>query len=172
MDTKRCGTCKEIKCISKFHADKHRPDGLCSSCKECRKKSVEKNIVAWRKYRRQWYAKNKKRIREVGRKSQAQRWAKHPEHMKRLRRNRRLGDCFGISLAEYNRLLFLQGGKCLICETEKPGGCKTYMSVDHNHTTGKVRGILCGNCNTILGIAHDNPERLRKAADYLEEHSQ
>ena len=47
--------------------------------------------------------------------------------------------------------------------------CKSCEAVDHNHTTGKIRDLLCGNCNGGLGKFMDNPELLIKAADYLKE---
>lgn len=58
-----------------------------------------------------------------------------------------------------------QGGKCAIC----PNGLA--YAVDHCHTTGKVRGYLCSHCNLMLGHAQDNPEVLRRAAQYLEDNS-
>lgn len=80
---------------------------------------------------------------------------------------------FGISLEDYKGKLLAQNGVCAICE--KPeimvlhGKVKT-LSVDHDHTTGEVRDLLCSFCNSMLGYGQDNPEILRKAADYLERH--
>lgn len=48
-------------------------------------------------------------------------------------------------------------------------GCKTHLHVDHDHATGKVRGVLCFNCNSILGHARDNPQVLRDLIKYLEQ---
>lgn len=59
-----------------------------------------------------------------------------------------------------------QAGKCAVCETTTPG--TKGWCLDHCHRTGKVRGMLCGPCNLALGLMRDNPERLRKAAAYLE----
>jgi hypothetical protein len=64
-------------------------------------------------------------------------------------------------------MLSEQSGVCKICGEP----CPTYkhaLAVDHNHTTGKVRGLLCNNCNNGLGRFRDNPQYLRAAADYLE----
>lgn len=55
---------------------------------------------------------------------------------------------------------------CLICLGADATGRR--LAVDHDHTTGKVRGLLCGACNTALGKMRDSPEQLRRAADYLE----
>src|SRR5262249_41281101 len=70
---------------------------------------------------------------------------------------------YGISAAEFDRLLAEQGGACAIC------GREDREHVDHDHQTGKVRGILCFNCNGGLGQFSDNTERLANAIEYLEE---
>lgn len=57
-----------------------------------------------------------------------------------------------------------QGGVCAICGT---GNGQKMLHVDHDHGTGRVRGLLCHQCNRVLGLAHDNPELMRKAIEYL-----
>ena len=74
---------------------------------------------------------------------------------------------YGITLEDYDRLLENQEGCCSICGTDEPGGGKGRFHVDHNHITGKVRGLLCNSCNTGLGRFKDSPEVLLKAAAYL-----
>lgn len=74
---------------------------------------------------------------------------------------------FGITMEEYLRLRKKQKKRCAICR--KPYSTKQEMlSVDHNHETGQVRGLLCGSCNRGLGLFTDNPKALRRAARYLE----
>lgn len=75
---------------------------------------------------------------------------------------------YGISYDRYLVLLERQGGKCAVCRTENPGPKRNYFCVDHCHTTGVVRGLLCDNCNLGIGKLRDDPDILRKAADYLE----
>ena len=77
---------------------------------------------------------------------------------------------FDISLNEYSEMLEAQNHVCCICHRPPPENRKKYLAVDHNHTTGKVRGLLCDNCNRGLGLFGDNAKTLRKAADYLEQH--
>ena len=80
---------------------------------------------------------------------------------------------FGISLAEYGKMLVAQGGKCAICEqeeTEKRDGVLKSLAVDHDHETGAVRGLLCSPCNQAIGKLKDDPAILRRAADYIEKH--
>jgi len=92
----------------------------------------------------------------------------HPRaDIKQRRREHHLTNAYGITLEDYDALLATQGGVCVICHngTDEP------LHVDHDHTTGKVRGLLCSNCNTGIGLLKDDPVRLRAAADYLEEKS-
>lgn len=74
---------------------------------------------------------------------------------------------YGLKSGEYEQILAAQDGGCAICGGP-PTGNHTRLAVDHDHDTGRVRGLLCGNCNSILGLARDDAERLRAAATYLE----
>jgi hypothetical protein len=67
----------------------------------------------------------------------------------------------GITMEKYDTLLLQQGGKCAICRKT------VQLSIDHDHNTGKVRGLLCKRCNSGLGFFADEPERLQTAIDYL-----
>jgi len=81
-------------------------------------------------------------------------------------KNRDLMKLYGITLDDYNKMFAEQDGKCFICGTHV---CSTgrALAVDHDHETGKVRGLLCANCNTALGKFNDDVELLKKAIDYL-----
>lgn len=72
---------------------------------------------------------------------------------------------YGITLEDYNFLLEKQNEKCKICNNECPTGKS--LAVDHNHKTGKVRGLLCKNCNIGLGMFFDNLDFLESAVLYL-----
>ena len=83
---------------------------------------------------------------------------------------------FGITMEEYQLLLESQGGTCALCNglnnirrkgTHNGEPITMALSVDHNHKTGKVRGLLCNGCNTSLGKFKDNPILLEKAIKYL-----
>lgn len=81
-------------------------------------------------------------------------------------RERRVKIEFGLTWDEYELLMACQDFRCAICGG-KPR--KHALSIDHDHKTGEIRGLLCGRCNhRLLGAANDDPARLRKAADYLE----
>ena len=73
---------------------------------------------------------------------------------------------YGLLFQDYNQLFELQNGKCLICNNIEN---KRLLSVDHDHKTGKIRGLLCSNCNTGLGNFKDNSILLEKAIKYLKE---
>ena len=70
---------------------------------------------------------------------------------------------------DFNVLLKKQNSVCAVCRTTKPSGRGTWH-VDHDHTTGKIRGLLCHKCNTGIGLFNDNPQLLQQAKEYLIEH--
>ena len=74
---------------------------------------------------------------------------------------------YGLTLEDFNRLLQEQGDSCAVCGGP-PFGCGWTFHIDHDHVTGKVRGLLCQNCNVALGAVKDNPEHLQKLIAYLE----
>lgn len=78
----------------------------------------------------------------------------------------RVAATYGLALDGYDRLYLAQGGRCYICR--RATGKTRRLAVDHDHKTGKVRGLLCKSCNTMLGHARDDPAMFYRAADYLE----
>lgn len=78
---------------------------------------------------------------------------------------------YGISSKEYEELFLKQDGKCAVCGKDNSGvilnGKRKRMYVDHDHVTGKVRGLLCKDCNSALGFVHDNPEILSELLRYI-----
>ena len=91
--------------------------------------------------------------------------AANPEKTKAAQRAHNLKYNYGITPADYDAMLTAQDFKCAICLTSTPGG--NGFHVDHCHTTGTVRGLLCVNCNTGLGNFRDNRAALARAIDYL-----
>lgn len=92
--------------------------------------------------------------------------AANPDHY----RNKDLKKSFGIDIAEYQRKFVEQGGVCAICElseTATRNGKAKWLAVDHDHTTGAIRGLLCSNCNPMIGYAKEDPDRLIAAVKYL-----
>ena len=85
--------------------------------------------------------------------------ARAAEHASRIQR------VYGITGADYDRLKEAQGGVCAICR--RATGATRRLSVDHDHVTGSVRGIVCRPCNDLLGHARDDPAFFDRAAQYL-----
>ena len=80
---------------------------------------------------------------------------------------------YNVTIFELEEMLKEQDNKCSICKFELPDlfiyeDRRRGYAIDHNHDTGKVRGILCLNCNTLLGMAKDNKDILLEAINYLE----
>lgn len=103
-----------------------------------------------------------------GRKSYSkERYASDPLYYRRKELDRK----FGISLEKYQGMLEEQGGVCGICcqpETTLRKGKILPLSVDHNHTTGNPRGLLCSACNVGIGLLRESPDLMRKAISYVE----
>ncbi len=90
-----------------------------------------------------------------------------------MERRKYLKKTYGITLEQYNETHQAQGGVCAICgkrETAKNQYGIKQLSVDHNHKTGEVRGLLCLKCNFAIGYVDDNPATLIEAARYLMKH--
>ncbi|MAO21337.1 MAG: hypothetical protein CMJ25_11365 [Phycisphaerae bacterium] len=84
----------------------------------------------------------------------------------RRRSNKRV-TAYGVTPVQFNKMLEQQGGACAICGTS----IDQKAHVDHCHTSGKVRGLLCNNCNTAIGKLKDNPEIIQSALDYVKVHT-
>jgi hypothetical protein len=78
---------------------------------------------------------------------------------------------YGITQQDYDRILAEQGGGCAICggPPRGPGAANGFFHADHCHRSNEFRGLLCGSCNTALGLLNDDPERVERAAAYLRE---
>ena len=85
---------------------------------------------------------------------------------KKERVRRDLKKVYGITEDDYNKMYITQNGKCAICGIHQ-NNLKRRLSVDHDHINGRVRGLLCHHCNTILGMAKDDSEILESALIYL-----
>lgn len=82
---------------------------------------------------------------------------------------------YGLSRAEYQALNDAQNGTCAICKGAEKltlRGRKAALAVDHCHLSGRVRGLLCADCNRAIGMLNDDPTILRAAIAYLEKHQQ
>lgn len=152
---KKCSTCKEVKdALTEFTRDRGRPDGRGPDCRACSAGKSAADRAArpdvYKVRRSATYGNN----RENGRKQQ-------------------LKFKFGITPEQYWEMHAAQGGVCAICgqpETRVRNGRVCDLVVDHDHTTGAIRQLLCSKCNTGIGWFRDDPELLRVAALYVQNH--
>ena len=121
-----------------------------------------KNKEYYKQYCKQWQLDNPEKVREYVRQ-----WRlANPEKVYKIARRSQLKKGFNITLEQYDKILVKQNFKCAICNKHM-SEFKRALAVDHDHETGKIRGLLCRNCNAILGYAGDNPKILLEAIDYL-----
>ena len=111
----------------------------------------------------EWSRKNKDKTRAAALRYRA----RHPARVAALTHARYVKSKYGIDAAAYKMLTLAQEGRCAICLRSEPVIYKNWC-VDHDHITGKVRGLLCSYCNSALGLMGDASETLRRAADYLD----
>jgi hypothetical protein len=156
---KTCKRCGESKELDEFYANPSGRDGKRPECKAC---------TAGR--RREWYASNREREIQRVRDWQLANPERVRENMARFvaagkrqlsNRKSHLKRKYGLTLEEFAALLTSQGGGCAICGKPDPD------NVDHDHATGRVRGILCWNCNVGVGQFEDSEDRLAAALHYL-----
>ena len=146
------------KCRACHLASKNVPDGLRRETDK--RTSVERkriNNANGREKRRRQY----ERLLLLGKRD-----------VKREMQRRHMKRHYGITPERYFELLDAQGGKCLGCDyIHDDGGVgKRKLHVDHDHKTGKIRGLLCHQCNAAIGFLREDPARLRRLADYIESH--
>lgn len=152
---KSCSKCGELKSLEDFSPNKKMRDGRQSSCRDC-------SAAQLRRYRKDHPDKAK----EADARHRAT--VRHGDY----RREQRLRTVYGLTVDDYNAMLDRQNGTCAICDGPPKGPGSQYgrfrFHVDHCHETNKVRGLLCGNCNTAIGLLGDDLKRFWAAIDYLE----
>ena len=129
---------------------------------------------AWDEKRRKDYAKNPEKSKEASRKYYHENKKDDPEyraHMKVYSREYRMKTKFGLTVEQVNEMAEAQGGKCAICckrpRPKQVAYIESPWHVDHDHKTGKVRGLLCNRCNLMLGHVDDDVTILQTAIEYL-----
>jgi len=151
---KKCSRCHGLKPLADFYKNKNGKLGRGHRCIACTKKYQREFTpaqVALRKATsKRWYEENKKellvRMRECS-----------------------LWRAYKITQKDYERILEDQNFKCAICLSNEPGRrLQNYFSIDHCHDTGRIRGLLCDQCNKGLGHFRDNVLFLKSAIEYLQ----
>lgn len=159
-DKKRCLGCGP-RYLHEFGRNTSKSDGLATRCRACNREAAREKKQAWLAvnpdYMREYRQQNKERIAK-----------QQSDRQKRLAKTIKLKR-YGLSEAEFEAKRESQAGRCAICNGEPTGRWKT-LHIDHDHKTGQVRGLLCNECNTALGMFRDSADLLRKAAEYLEQY--
>lgn len=135
---KECRACKLSLPLDSFNRDSKKADGRQSYCKVCRAFKVR----TWKK--------------------------NNPDAYKAINRKAQLKAKYGIGSDVFENLLSKQNHRCAICGTSNANHNSHQWCIDHCHTTGKIRGLLCSNCNLGLGHFKDSILFLSTAINYLE----
>jgi hypothetical protein len=130
-------------------------------------KTAEARRLYNREYKKRWNERHPGRKAAYMRKHYQANKVQHTAEVLRNKLKRK----YGLTLDEYNQLLQDQNGQCAVCHTSDWGntrwGTVKRATVDHNHLTGKVRGLLCTKCNVVLGLFDDDTNRFVSAIAYL-----
>lgn len=144
---KVCNTAKDIELMAVKTTNKETGKiyfkNICKVCDNIRCRERKRGTEKEANRHKEYYQKNKDKFVTYSRKS-------------------RLERLYKMTQQDYEDMKLNQGNKCLICEKEKP------LVIDHCHTAGKVRGLLCGLCNSGIGHLKDDAENLKRAIAYLE----
>jgi hypothetical protein len=190
---KKCSKCSKLKELSEFWKDNKAKDGLNSRCKQCTRVAALEYYRVHKESRKE-YTKEYGRTHKMEAKARSKKYRDfhkieikeytkeyykmHKDEInkkckeysklhKTKRKDQHIKYAYGITSEEYDQIFLEQDGKCKICGIHQ-NELKRNLAVDHNHMTGKVRGLLCTKCNTVLGLVNDDPVLLIKAEEYLE----
>lgn len=139
---KHCRVCKEIKNLEDFHRRSSSKDGRQSICRICNNAKA----TQWQKDNPERYEANWRRNKRT------------PEQLLARRAEK-----YGLSIEELTVMMTESGGVCNICQRMPV----KFLVIDHCHSQGHVRGLLCEKCNTALGLFDDNVEWMLAAVAYL-----
>ena len=131
--------------------------------KTCTKCGLSHALNAYSRYKYKGEDRTRARCNNCRSEDQKARYKENPS----VHRGYLYKQKYGLTLEQYDQMVVAQNGVCLVCGTDSPMGHHKRFVVDHNHTTGEIRGLLCSNCNLGLGCFSDNPNFLLKAAQYL-----
>jgi hypothetical protein len=143
---KQCTKCGTVKPAKDFYKERRVADGLTARCKQCMKADATTS-----------YQSRKEEV-----------LAAHKEkYCAKKNREKHLMSHYGMTIEEWNEMFASQNYRCAICGSKHPMHNNGHFVVDHCHDLNFVRGILCGQCNSMLGLAKDDPDTLFDAAMYL-----
>lgn len=173
---KICTRCGESKPLTDFYQHPKMRDGRYNQCIVCRREYID----GWNRANRDWIRERerarretpeyKARKNELNQRAQANRRKRMGDAEYKAAHNRkamvgRLKATHGLTVEDIEKLLAEQGHACAICRA--PMTLTGNRNVDHDHETGRIRGLLCGRCNTGLGNFRDQPALIESAMAYL-----
>jgi hypothetical protein len=156
---KECSTCKRRLSLDAYYKRSKAADGLMYRCKDCCRDAYNKRYSDDPNFREQ----------------RARHTRSHYEaNAEKIRRSRRRNlNKYGLTMDQFEEMNDKQNGLCAICGRSPYEGQenprKSRLSVDHDHETGRVRGLLCDPCNTGIGLFKEDPNRMMSAITYLQE---
>lgn len=152
-----CGRCKAEKDSTEYYSSNYSKSGLLTTCKSC---EIEK--------KKAWIARNPEKHAIAMKHGKEKYNKKYPERVAAQSRNTKLKKKYAIEGRDYSEMMSKQNGVCAICFKKEHG---RHMAIDHDHSSGCVRGILCSKCNTGIGGFRDSVDVLERALQYLMNHS-
>ena len=150
--TKTCSRCKKKSLFGR------------SLCRKCYNENRRKRYKKDSKYRARCKKTSKKYIKSPKGKVHRRKWKKNGRIYLAQRKHHLKRD-YGLTLEQYDQMLDEQNGVCIICKGINANGRR--LAVDHNHQTGKIRGLLCDCCNLWLGKYETNHSLFEKFDEYL-----
>ena len=160
---KRCSKCGVEQPLDNFYRDAGCKDGIRPDCKAC---FAARAKARYAKTRERDIARVKAWQQQNRERHLASQRARHQRpDVKRRERDAHLRRSYGMTIDQYEEQLARQGGVCAICK--KPPRPDISLHVDHDHETGRIRGLICFGCNNILGSVGDEPARLIALVNYL-----
>jgi hypothetical protein len=183
---RRCTTCQQWKEYSEYHKDKNRIPQIIHICKVCEserrnKKRQAKYAKIEKKYGKMIPASRGTLTETHKRCPKCLEWKSYDQFQRNKANLMNLANLcascqyaydiqrrYGMGWEEYTTLLTTQGGGCAICGATKGSEKSDRLFVDHDHKTGEIRGLLCSQCNSMLGYSRDDVANLRRGIQYLE----
>lgn len=156
---KTCSKCGEAKPVEAFYATSG------NRCKPCHNRETRRRAIAnperTAQVRNRWRARPDIKAREL---ANGSRWRKrNPETVRVVQFMHNLKRNYGLTIDQYHAMQERQDFQCRICGADDRGN----LHVDHDHVTQTVRGLLCNQCNTAIGLFQESAAVMRRAADYV-----
>lgn len=160
----KCLHCDVVKDDTNCKRNARTQDGFRYFCMAC--EAVLGPEVKMRYYGREFEKRNRKRRNAKSRAYMRKRHKRDPN----INKADKLKRYYGLSLDEWNDMFEAQNGCCAICGRHASQAYKG-LCVDHDHSSGEVRELLCGHCNFVIGNAFDDISILEQAIEYLKKHN-